>query len=58
MIETVPDIVDNAFLYFHSARSWGGDIAPFVDMLRAELLGAYVCASARDGAGLSGWATW
>lgn len=31
MIETIPNVVDSAFLYFHSRRSCGDELAPFID---------------------------
>lgn len=53
MIEIVPDTVGTAFLYFHSPRSSGDDLAPFVDRLRAELPNTYFWAGdgCIDGAG-------
>ena len=31
MVEVVPDRVDSAFLYFHSARSSSAEIVPYLD---------------------------
>jgi hypothetical protein len=48
MIEIVPDQVDTAFIYFHTARSTGAEIVPFLDELQAEMPHAYIWAG--DGA--------
>jgi predicted esterase len=44
MIEIIPDIVDTAFLYFHTRRSSGDEIAPFVEEIRKALPTTYVWA--------------
>jgi hypothetical protein len=44
MIEIIPDVVDSAFLYFHTRRSSGDEIAPFVDEIRATLPHTYLWA--------------
>jgi hypothetical protein len=44
MIEIVPSFVDTAFLYFHTRRSKGDEIAPFVDEIRQELPHTYIWA--------------
>jgi len=44
MIEFVPNIVDTAFLYFHSRCSSGDEIAPFAEELRRELPHTYIWA--------------
>jgi hypothetical protein len=42
MIEIVPDRVDSAFLYFHTRRSNGDEMAPFVEALRRGLPSTYL----------------
>lgn len=37
MIEITPSMVDTDLLYFHTRRSSGDEIAPFIDNLRKEL---------------------
>ncbi len=44
MIEIIPNRVDMAFLYFHTRRSMGDEIAPFVDEIQNELPNAYIWA--------------
>lgn len=44
MIEVIPDVVDTAFLYFHTRCSSGDEIAPFVDEIRKELPNTYLWA--------------
>jgi hypothetical protein len=44
MIEIVPSIVDTAFLYFHTRRSTGDEIAPFVDEIHKDLPHTYIWA--------------
>ncbi len=44
MIENIPPVVDSAFLYFHTRRSSGDEIAPFVDEIRAGLPNTYIWA--------------
>jgi hypothetical protein len=44
MIEIIPDVVDTAFLYFHTRRSSGDEIAPFVAEIRRELPNTYIWA--------------
>ncbi len=44
MIEIIPNSVDSAFLYFHTRRSSGHEIAPFVDEIHAGLPNTYLWA--------------
>ena len=44
MIEIIPDSVDSAFLYFHSRRSSGSEMAPFADEIGKELPNTYIWA--------------
>jgi len=44
MIEIIPDVVDTAFLYFHTRNSSGDEIAPFVNEIRKELPKTYIWA--------------
>ena len=44
MIEIIPNIVDTAFLYFHTRRSSGDEIAPFLDEIQEELPHTYLWA--------------
>jgi hypothetical protein len=44
MIEIIPDVIDSAFLYFHTRCSAGDEIAPFVDEIRGELPNTYIWA--------------
>ena len=44
MIEIIPDVVDTAFLYFHTRCSSGDEVAPFVDEIRKELPNTYIWA--------------
>jgi hypothetical protein len=44
MIEIIPDVVNTAFLYFHTRRSSGDEIAPFADEFRKELPHTYIWA--------------
>lgn len=44
MIEVTPPRVDSAFLYFHTARSSGEEMAPFLGELRAGLPNTYLWA--------------
>jgi hypothetical protein len=44
MIEIIPDAVDTAVLYFHTRRSSGDEIAPFVEEFRRELPHTYIWA--------------
>ena len=44
MIEIIPDIVDTAFFYFHTRRSSGDEIAPFVEEFRQELPHTFIWA--------------
>jgi hypothetical protein len=44
MIEIMPDVVNSAFLYFHTRRSCGDEIAPFVDEIGSELPHTYIWA--------------
>jgi len=44
MIEIIPDVVDTAFLYFHTRCSSGDEIAPFVDEIRKGLPNTYIWA--------------
>jgi hypothetical protein len=44
MIEVVPNVVDTAFLYFHTRCSSGDEIAPFVDDFRRALPNTYLWA--------------
>jgi hypothetical protein len=37
MIENIPNSVDSAFLYFHTRRSSGDEMASFVEEMRREL---------------------
>ena len=44
MIEIVPQVVDTAFLYFHTRRSTGDELAPFADEFCRELPTTYLWA--------------
>lgn len=44
MIEIIPEVIDTAFLYFHTRCSSGDEIAPFVDDIRKELPHTYIWA--------------
>jgi hypothetical protein len=44
MIVIIPKIVDAAFLYFHSRRSSGDEIAPFIDEIRKDFPNMYIWA--------------
>jgi hypothetical protein len=44
MIEIIPNILDSAFLYFHTRCSTGNEIAPFVDEIQKELPNTYIWA--------------
>lgn len=44
MMEITPDVVDTAFLYFHTRCSSGDEIGPFVDDIRKELPNMYIWA--------------
>jgi hypothetical protein len=44
MIEIVPQVVDSAFLYFHTRCSTGDEMAPFVGEIRRELPNTYLWA--------------
>jgi hypothetical protein len=44
MIEIIPNIVDAAFLYFHTRYSTGDEIAPFVDEIQESLPNMYIWA--------------
>ncbi|MGA2489569.1 MAG: hypothetical protein ABSF99_05200 [Anaerolineales bacterium] len=44
MIEIIPDDVNSAFLYFHTRRSNGDEIAPFADEICAGLPNTYIWA--------------
>ncbi len=44
MIEIVPGVVDSAILYFHTRRSSGAEIAPFIDELCTGLPNTYIWA--------------
>jgi hypothetical protein len=44
MIEITPNSVDSAFLYFHTRRSSGDEMAPFVEEMRRELPNTYLWA--------------
>jgi hypothetical protein len=44
MIEIIPNDVDTAFIYFHTARSTGDEIVPFLDELQTELPNTYIWA--------------
>lgn len=44
MIEIVPQVVDTAFLYFHTRRSTGDELAPIVDEFCRELPTTYLWA--------------
>jgi hypothetical protein len=44
MIERIPEKVDSALLYFHTRRSSGDELLPFVDELRARLPNTYLWA--------------
>jgi len=44
MIEIIPDVVDSAFLYFHTRCSSGNEIAPFIDEIRGGLPNTYIWA--------------
>ena len=44
MIEIIPNVVDAAFLYFHTRCSTGDEIAPFVDEIQKGLPNTYIWA--------------
>jgi hypothetical protein len=44
MIEIIPEVVNSAFLYFHTRCSSGDEIAPFVDEIREALPNTYIWA--------------
>jgi hypothetical protein len=44
MIEITPNIVDSAFLYFHTRCSSGDEIGPFLGEIRKELPNTYIWA--------------
>lgn len=44
MLEIVPDVVDTAFLYFHTRCSTGDELAPFADEIRQALPNTYLWA--------------
>ena len=44
MIEVIPNIVDSAFLYFHTRCSSGEEIIPFLDEIRTGLPNTYIWA--------------
>jgi hypothetical protein len=44
MIEVIPQVVDSAFLYFHTRCSSGDEIAPFVDEICTGLPNTYIWA--------------
>jgi hypothetical protein len=44
MIEIIPQVVDAAFLYFHTRCSTGDEMAPFVDEMRKGLPNTYIWA--------------
>ncbi len=44
MLEIIPQVVDTAFLYFHSRCSSGAELQPFVDALRQALPNTYLWA--------------
>jgi hypothetical protein len=44
MVESIPDFVDAAFLYFHTRCSSGEEITPFVEEIRAGLPNTYLWA--------------
>ena len=44
MIEIIPKKVDTALLYFHTRRSCGDEIVPFMDEIRKALPNAYIWA--------------
>jgi hypothetical protein len=44
MIEITPEVVNTAFLYFHTRCSSGDEIAPFVEEIRKELPNTYIWA--------------
>jgi hypothetical protein len=44
MIEIIPDVVDTAFLYFHTRCSSGDEIGPFIEEIRKELPNTYIWA--------------
>jgi hypothetical protein len=44
MIKIIPNIVDSAFLYFHTRRSTGDEIALFTDEICSRLPNTYIWA--------------
>ena len=44
MIDITPQVVDTAFLYFHTRRSSGDELAPFVEEISRELPHTYLWA--------------
>ena len=44
MIEIIPEVVDTAFLYFHTRCSSGDEITPFLDEIQKELPNTYIWA--------------
>jgi hypothetical protein len=44
MIESIPGTVDSAFLYFHTGRSTGDELAPLLPELRQALPNTYLWA--------------
>lgn len=44
MVEIVPNVVDSALLYFHTRRSSGDEIIPFLDELQKGLPSTYIWA--------------
>jgi len=44
MIEIIPTHTDTAFLYFHTRRSSGDEIAPFIEEIQKELPSTYIWA--------------
>jgi hypothetical protein len=44
MIEIIPDVVDTAFIYFHTGGSTGDEITPFLGELQTELPHTYIWA--------------
>ncbi len=45
MVEVIPPVVDSAFFYFHTRRSTGDEIVPFVDEIQQALPTTYLWAS-------------
>jgi hypothetical protein len=44
MLEIIPDVVDSAFLYFHTRCSSGNEIAPYIDEICTGLPNTYIWA--------------